>query len=138
MKKIQLIVKNLISGVCVSSWISIVRKFGHFEESNCIVLSLCELPFPYNICTDSSEQRKQVYSSLCPNVIANTPQRATYYRTEDSNGGGVPGCNRPKVRLRARKVLCHNCKEVCNDRGENLQQQQQQGGGIRPGDVRDG
>ena len=50
----------------------------------------------------------------------------------------MPGCNRPKVRLRARKVLCHNCKEVCNDRGENLQQQYQAGGGggIKPGDVR--
>ena len=82
---------------------------------------------------DGPDQYFCTMSSLYP------LQRATYYRTEDSNGGGVPGCNRPKVRLRARKVLCHNCKEVCNDRGENLQQQYQAGGGgggIKPGDVR--
>uniref|UniRef100_A0A0K2T9K5 PWWP domain-containing protein n=1 Tax=Lepeophtheirus salmonis TaxID=72036 RepID=A0A0K2T9K5_LEPSM len=27
------------------------------------------------------------------------------------------------VRLRARQVLCHNCKNVCNEKGENVQQQ---------------
>ena len=90
----------------------------------------CELPFLILTCV------RYQFGVPVPNLIANPPQRATYYRTEDSNGGGVAGCNRPKVRLRARKVLCHNCKEVCNDRGENLQQQQQ-GGGIRPGDVRE-
>lgn len=55
-------------------------------------------------------------------------QRATYFRT---NGGGdnengdqahQKSGRRLGVRLRARQVLCNNCKNICNEKGENVQQ----------------
>ena len=57
-------------------------------------------------------------------------QRHTYFAQgrSKSNVDGVPPVKKapvaPKklgVRLRARQVLCHNCKNVCNEKGENVQ-----------------
>jgi len=43
-------------------------------------------------------------------------RRHTYYQALSQNKA-----KKLNVRLRARQVLCHNCKNVCNEKGENVQ-----------------
>ncbi|TRY77175.1 hypothetical protein TCAL_10935 [Tigriopus californicus] len=46
-------------------------------------------------------------------------------RTGSKSGGSGAGGKKLGVRLRARQVLCNKCKNVCNERGENVQHKAQ-------------